>query len=229
MISVFYHATHFIYLGRIEDGVKHFVRTTFDLLRETKPFTSPRTNILELRRILSDCNSILDVGCGRSSPLKFISADLLVGVDVYRKDLEAAKKYKTHDEYVVANAGKLREFFKPDQFDACVVLDVIEHFTKEDGLRFLHNLETIARIKVIVFTPNGFLPQSRHEEGDYQEHLSGWETGAGNIPIQLRHFFAGRTSENGHNQLSDQRNTSISNILQIAFDPIRGQIYIKEN
>ena len=153
------------------------MRTTFDLIHETKPFSSPRTNIIELSRILSDCNSIIDVGCGRSSPLRFISADLLVGVDVYRKDLEEAKKLKTHDEYVVANAGKLREFFKPDQFDACVALDIIEHFTKEDGLRFIHDLETIARIKVIVFTPNGFLPQSRHEEGDYQEHLSGWETG----------------------------------------------------
>jgi SAM-dependent methyltransferase len=177
MICAFYPTAPPIYFVRIKYGVKHVVKTTFNLLRETKPFTSPRTNILELRRILSDCSSILDVGCGRSSPLRFVSANLLVGVDVYRKELEEAKKLKTHDEFVLADAAKLREYFKPDQFDACVALDVIEHFTKEDGLRFLHELETIAKRKVVVFTPNAFLPQSSHEEGDHQEHLSGWETG----------------------------------------------------
>ena len=152
-------------MSRIKSDPKH------DIL----PFSSPRTNIFELIRILSDCDSILDVGCGKSSPLRFIPDSYLVGVEADSKELEQAKKLRTHDEYFMVDVKKLGEFFETDQYDACVALDVIEHLTKSDGLRLIQDLERIARNKVVIFTPRGFLQQSSNREGDLQEHLSGWE------------------------------------------------------
>ena len=35
-------------------------------------------------------------------------------------------------------------------------------------------MEKVARKKVIVFTPNGFVPQRPYDGNPFQEHLSGW-------------------------------------------------------
>ena len=56
-----------------------------------------------------------------------------------------------------------------------VALDVIEHLEKTDGLRLLDQMETIARKKVIIFTPNGFLEQKPFDGNEWQRHVSGWE------------------------------------------------------
>ena len=152
------------------------MRASFQLINETKPITSPRTNFIKFINLLSDCSSILDIGCGKSSPLRFISNTYLVGIDACEYDLEQAKILQTHDEYILGTANDLKQHFKSKQFDACVALDVIEHLTKEDGLRFIRTLEEIAKKKVVIFTPNGFLPQNSDTPGDYQEHLSAWKT-----------------------------------------------------
>jgi hypothetical protein len=55
-----------------------------------------------------------------------------------------------------------------------VALDVLEHLSKEDGYAMLHAMERIASKKVLIFTPNGFLPQES-TDGDMQAHLSGWD------------------------------------------------------
>lgn len=151
------------------------MRASFQLMKETKPLTSPRTNNIKFINLLSDCSSILDIGCGRSSPLRFISNTYLVGLDACTYDLEQAKVLQTHDEYILGSANHLEELFQSKQYDACVALDVIEHLTKEEGFEFLRTLEELAKIRVVIFTPNGFLAQDSNKPGDHQEHLSGWK------------------------------------------------------
>lgn len=41
-------------------------------------------------------------------------------------------------------------------------------------MRLLEVMAEIATRRMIIFTPNGFLPQ-RSEGGDLEEHLSGWD------------------------------------------------------
>lgn len=152
-------------------------RKTFRISRETGPFSSYRANALLLTRVLGDCASVLDVGCGGNSILRFLpgSCKLLVGIDSYRPDLDRARAAGTHDELILADARDLNRRFVAGQFDAAVALDVIEHLTRKDGIALLENLELIAGRRVVISTPTGFLPQSADERGDYQEHLSGWE------------------------------------------------------
>jgi hypothetical protein len=87
--------------------------------------------------------------------------------------LDEARARGTHDEYHLADVKKVAEEFPNRRFDACVALDVIEHLEKEDGWRMLESMQKLAARRVVIFTPNGFIPQ-KSKDGDLQEHLSGW-------------------------------------------------------
>lgn len=100
-----------------------------------------------------------------------------IGLEAYQPSIELAQRLKTHDEIVQGDVRRLSEHFSPKQVDACVALDLIEHLPKEDGFELIEGMERIARKKVIVLTPSGFLPQGHTDAGDLQVHLSGWQPG----------------------------------------------------
>jgi SAM-dependent methyltransferase len=130
---------------------------------------------LALRQALLGCDSVLDVGCGVSAILRQLDVTRTTGFEGYQPDFEEARRRNTHDELVQGDARNLTSYFQPKQFDACIALDVIEHFTKADGLKLMQDMEKLARKKVIFFTPQGFLPQRHAANDDLQAHLSGWE------------------------------------------------------
>jgi SAM-dependent methyltransferase len=130
---------------------------------------------LELREALRGCESVLDVGCGPNSTLRWFGFKHLAGIEGYPPSVEEAQKNQTHDEVILGDVRELERFFRPGQFDACVALDVIEHLPKEDGLKMTGAMERVATKKVVLLTPNGFLPQRHTENDDLQEHLSGWD------------------------------------------------------
>lgn len=133
----------------------------------------PRT--LE-ENILPDCHTLLDVGCGECSPLQFVAAQMehSVGVDAHEPAIEASRRAGVHSDHVALNALKIAERFGTKAFDCVAATDLIEHLEKADGLRLLDAMETVARRKVVIFTPNGFLPQSSYGGNDFQIHRSGW-------------------------------------------------------
>jgi SAM-dependent methyltransferase len=127
--------------------------------------------------LVGTCDSVLDVGCGFRSPIRSFSHLIprTVGVDGYDKAIERSRAAGIHSEYHRMDLMKVGEFFGPKSFDAAIALDVIEHFDKPEGYRFLEMLESIARKRVIIFTPNGFLPQDEWDGNVHQLHRSGWE------------------------------------------------------
>jgi len=135
--------------------------------------------VRELRRCLAGCDTLLDIGCGELSPLRFVRRGHRTGVDGYPPALERARQRGTHDAYVSGDVKCLDTLFPTQRFDACVALDLIEHLPKEDGWRLLETMEHLATRRVIIFTPNGFIPQ-HSQDGNLQEHLSGW------LPAELR-------------------------------------------
>ncbi len=148
-------------------------RNTFSLARASMGNPSLWTLVKELESMLQGCETVLDVGCGNASPLRFVPRLHLTGLDGYAPSLEQARKAGTHDEYVLGDVRRIGELFAGKHFDATVGLDVIEHLPKEDGWRMLESMEKVATKRVVIFTPNGFVPQ-KSREGDLQEHLSGW-------------------------------------------------------
>jgi SAM-dependent methyltransferase len=132
-----------------------------------KPF------FLYLKENLLDCRIILDVGCGRGSPIKTFSENFYsVGVDLFKPAILESKNKRIHDDYVLADINNL--CFKPNFFDAVLALDVIEHLEKAKGLRLIKTMENIATKKVVIITPNGFVPQGARAKNVFQVHLSGW-------------------------------------------------------
>jgi len=131
---------------------------------------------LALRRALVGCSSALDVGCGgRCWTLRDLGVSNTTGLEAYEPAFREAQRLKTHDHLIQGDARELDWRFEPGQFDACIAIDVIEHLSKEDGLSLLRQMEQVALRRVVLFTPNGFLPQDHRVPGDLQAHLSGWE------------------------------------------------------
>jgi SAM-dependent methyltransferase len=145
----------------------HFLRRFFFLKRYTFGF--------EFQKALQDCSKILDLGCGDGSPLLALAQKpYSVGVDLFAPSIEKAKKLNIHNEYFQSDVMKIDELFPAKSFDAVMALDLIEHLEKEQGLALLKKMESVARKKIIIFTPNGFLTQGIHFDNPLQEHQSGW-------------------------------------------------------
>jgi SAM-dependent methyltransferase len=126
-----------------------------------------------LNRELRGCKSVLDLGCGSGSPLKYVKKTFYsVGVDTYWPSIEKSRKAGIHDKYVKEKVLNVR--FKEGSFDCVVALDLIEHLDKKDGHRLIRLMDRIASKKVVIFTPNGFLKQDAVEGNPYQLHKSGW-------------------------------------------------------
>jgi SAM-dependent methyltransferase len=147
--------------------------TSAELFRVAYPHLLHFAFLNTMRRELADCRSCLDIGCGSDSPIRHLRFEYSVGLDGFEPVLNDAKRQQTHTEFLLAGALDLDRYFRPGQFDCCVAIDLIEHLSKEDGLQLIRSMERIARKKILLFTPNGFLPQHSHD-GDLQEHLSGW-------------------------------------------------------
>ena len=135
------------------------------------------TTVYCLRKSLRDCESVLDLGCGPSSPLQYCeNIKYSVGVEIFRPYLGESKKRKIHNEYI---EKKIEEIEFPEKsFDAVIMIEVLEHLSQDAGYSMLKKAEKWARKKIIVSTPNGFLPQGERDENLFQRHLSGWRLGA---------------------------------------------------
>ena len=131
-----------------------------------------------LKQELAGCRSVLDLGCGASSPIRQLSRPVYsVGADRHGPSLKRSRKEEIHDAYVLMDAGEVDKIFKPGSFDCVLALDLIEHLEKDEGLRLIKQMMRAARRKVIIFTPNGFRPQEAYDGNELQVHRSGWTAG----------------------------------------------------
>ena len=128
-----------------------------------------------LERLLRDSESVLDLGCGECSPIFRIKKHFIsVGVDAYRPSIVKSKELKIHDRYINCDLLSVNKIVKPKSVDTVILLDVVEHFSKRDGLQLIKGAMSIARKKVVVLTPNGFYRQDELGGNPYQVHKSGW-------------------------------------------------------
>jgi N-acetylglucosaminyl-diphospho-decaprenol L-rhamnosyltransferase len=155
------------FLGRHRCIRNAFLVIGFFTLRLTHPL-----QYLVIRE-LSSLHSVLDLGCGKHSMVPIIPTWIYTtGVEIFEPYYQAAVKSGRHTLYL--NHDILTVEFPEKSFDAVVLLDVLEHLPKEKGQFLLNKIEKIARKKIVIFTPNGFLPQDDFDENPYMDHCSGW-------------------------------------------------------
>lgn len=130
------------------------------------------TSVYCLKRELKNCQSVLDLGCGPNSPVQYCHLPYSVGVEAFKPYLIKTRNNKIHHRYIFSDVTKIK--FKPKSFDAVIMIDVLEHLKKEEGLEMLKKMEFWARKKIILSTPDGFLTQSDIDYNYFQIHRSGW-------------------------------------------------------
>lgn len=129
----------------------------------------------ELEKAIGDCATVLDVGCGAASPIRNFSEKYSsVAVDAFGQSVKESKLRKIHDEYVEMDVRRIGDKFGPGSFECVLALDLIEHLTKDEALEIINSMEIIASKRIVIFTPNGFLPQEEHSHNPLQIHKSGW-------------------------------------------------------
>jgi hypothetical protein len=122
--------------------------------------------------------SILDVGCGGGTygqvlrPL--FPRSLIVGVEAYENNRNPL--WACYNNVTVEDVRGLGTIF---EFELVLLVDVLEHMPKEDGIKLLDN---ICGTK-IVCTPRHW-PQSA-DENPYTEHVSEWTEADFNFSIDL--------------------------------------------
>lgn len=132
----------------------------------------------ELIKQTDNIHSLLDLGCGNNSPIKFIKdkVEKRVGVDLFEPSIQKSLKSGIHNDFKMINVLEVDKYFEPKSFDLVIASDLIEHLDKNDGFKLLDLMEKTASKKVIILTPNGFLKQGVYDDNDFQIHKSGWTT-----------------------------------------------------
>ncbi len=130
-----------------------------------------------LEKIISDCDTVLDLGCGSNSPIGKLRKKKMftLGVDIFEKYIDISKKKKIHDDYLLLNILNIDKKISINSFDCVLLLDVVEHLEKMEAIQLIKKAEKIAKKKVIISTPNEYLHQSEYSNNIYQIHKSGWD------------------------------------------------------
>ena len=124
---------------------------------------------------LKPTKRILDVGCG-IRPCPVFPCEHIC-LEPYESYIEVLKTWKPQDRKVTIMQGTLDRIVEIEPHDTTILLlDVIEHLKKEDGIGFLPLIEKFEQ--AVIFTPLGFKEQTTDQwgmKGDlWQTHRSGW-------------------------------------------------------
>ena len=136
-----------------------------------------------LQRYVDPEDEVIDFGCGLMPVTRSLKCKKLIGIDAWlpyvdqlRKELSSLKHiYLWHLEL----DGQLLSVARSGSIDVSLAIDVVEHFKKNGALSLIRQIERISRKWVVIFTPNGFLPQERKDNREYQLHRCGF------VPTEL--------------------------------------------
>ena len=135
------------------------------------------------RSLHTNALSILDVGCGKGEPMKFINRNksfYAVGLDVFKPYLRDCKKRGIHNDYILCDVKRLP--LSERSFDVVLCTEVLEHLERRHGEELLQFMEKTARKQVIIATPVGEYKQLAYDGNPYQEHRWVWS------PTEINRF-----------------------------------------
>ena len=129
-----------------------------------------------LRDEIAAGSTVLDLGCGPGGVLSragLTGSTNITGVDLHEPSLEVAGRQgyrQIHRSDVITYLRSIPE----GSFDVVTAFDLLEHLNRVDGLEFIDLMKRAAAKRVILLTPNGFVPQPASADNPFQEHLTGW-------------------------------------------------------
>ncbi len=145
------------------------------------PVCGPCYIELRLLEMVPQGASVLDVGAGVGRYARALyehTGGHLVMLDAHLETL-TARKIPQDIPLLVGDLRTILPLLRDDAFDCVIAIDLIEHLEKQDGGAAVQHMLRIAKHKVALFTPDGFIPQEQDNYGlgnTYQRHLSGWSS-----------------------------------------------------
>ena len=125
-----------------------------------------------LEKELSDCESVLDLGCGHHSPIYTVGIPYSVGVEHSDLFLQESKRLGVHDDYIAADIRSVE--FEANSFDAVVALDVLEKLSKQEGVELIEKMQSWAKKKVLIRTTNIPAEENRDANQCLTQNNSVW-------------------------------------------------------
>jgi SAM-dependent methyltransferase len=104
--------------------------------------------------------SILDIGCGDGRTFN-PNSGIYIGID--NNDRIFTYKPNTTKFLMKYDFSNGLIPFLDKNFDIVLLIDVIEHLEKDKAMILLKEAERIAKKKIIIYTPDGFLEQNEEE------------------------------------------------------------------
>lgn len=148
-----------------------------DKLKITLPFSYMKL----LRNSIGDAETILDLGCDDGRLLTLLSEGKdwkVTGVDIYTASIKEARKKSVFIKVIqgdILNTSK-KLIRNRKKFDVVFCSQVIEHISRRDGEELLDIVDKLAKKRIIMGTPRGFMEQPEIFLGNnpHQVHKSGW-------------------------------------------------------
>lgn len=135
-----------------------------------------------LRDSIGEARTILDLGCADGTLLTLLSEGKnwqVTGVDIFQKNIRSAAKKKIYISTIKGDVVRVsKKLIKQKaKFDVVFCSQVIEHIDRKEGEELLALVDKLAKQKIIMGTPRGFMKQPKFFLGDnpHQVHKSGWE------------------------------------------------------
>lgn len=96
--------------------------------------------------------------------------DGIEGFDIY---LTPVHEY-CYNDIMIGDALDILPTLNDNSYEMIIAIDILEHFTKTDGMFFLSEIKRITSKSVLVSTPKNFIEQDI-EANPYENHRSLWE------------------------------------------------------
>jgi len=127
--------------------------------------------------------SVLDVGCGYGKygmlcreyiELWLQKEPRIDAIDVFRPYIKQLQR-AIYDDIYMGEAIKQLKKMDSKSYDLVLAIDILEHFTKEDGLEFIKELRRVGK-HVLISTPKRVKEQGDIFGNEYETHRSQWNS-----------------------------------------------------
>ncbi len=121
--------------------------------------------------------TVLDIGFGHGSHWRmsgFPEGLRVTGVDASVDWLLDPRSLRPSERLNMVVPKGLKDI-PGKSFDYCIAFDLIEHLSAHEGHLLIYEMERIARKKIYIFTPNGFVEQHPRPDNPFDAHISGWK------------------------------------------------------
>lgn len=135
-----------------------------------------------IKGVVKNGDSYLSLCAGIGLEIRKFTEEIdVTAVDLTPEYLKVLKERQPFIKPVLGDAVEYIRNASDKSFDIVAIIDGLEHLPKKKGHIVLKECKRVAKRKVLVFTPQGYVENDIHatwgikDTDEHQRHLSGWK------------------------------------------------------